>query len=253
MTFPRFYAPDLDRGADRVILPPDESHHLVRVLRLARGDHIVVFDGRGGEYLARVESTDRQAAGVSVIAPRTPPPDPAVPIVLVQAVLKADKMDGVIRDATMAGVSRVSPVVTERSQVKVASLARGQALDRWQRIAISSAKQCGRARLPIFDRAVSFSEWLELGFDGVRLLLVEPSSGSAPGVSLRDVLEPGPLPAAVACIVGPEGGWSEAERGAATDAGCAAVSLGPMTLRADAAGLVAAGILSYALETRRSG
>lgn len=250
MTLPRFYAPDLDRGSDRATLSADESHHLVRVLRLARGDHVVVFDGRGGEFLARVESADRQAAGVRLIEPRQPAADPAVPLVLVQAVLKGDKMDTVIRDATMAGVSRIAPILAERSLVKASALARSHALDRWQRVAVSSAKQCGRARLPAIDMAVRFEEWLQAPFDGLRLLLVEPSGETDRSSRLHEVLPDAP-PAAVACIIGPEGGWSAAERTAATDSGCEAVTLGSMTLRADAAGLVAVGILSFAFEPAR--
>ncbi len=244
---PRFYAPDLNPSQERVTLPPDESHHLVRVLRLTRGDEAIVFDGRGAEFLARVESADRQAAVVRLIALRQPAPDPPVAIVLVQAVLKGDKMEAVIRDATMAGVARITPVITERSQVKLSALARSHAWDRWQRVAISSAKQCGRARLPTIDLAKPFEEWLQAPFDGLRLMLVEPSTDGQGPARLRDVLPSAP-PAAVGSIVGPEGGWSSEERALATDAGCIAAALGPMTLRADAAGLVAVAVLSFAFD-----
>jgi 16S rRNA (uracil1498-N3)-methyltransferase len=247
VTLPRFYAPDLDPAHDRATLSSDESHHLVRVLRLTRGDHVVVFDGRGAEFLARVDTVDRQAAVVRLIEPRPPTRDPAVPLVLAQAVLKGDKMDTVVRDATMAGVSRIEPVVTERSLVKVSSLQRARVHDRWQRVAVSSAKQCGRARLPAIDMAVPFEEWLRRPFDGLRLLLLEPSSGGQESPRLRDVLGDTP-PSAIGCIIGPEGGWSPAERAAAEGAGCVTATLGPMTLRADAAGLVAIAILSFAFD-----
>jgi 16S rRNA (uracil1498-N3)-methyltransferase len=249
---PRFYAPDLDPASGRATLSADESHHLVRVLRLARGDHAVIFDGRGVEFLARVESADRQAAVVRLIEPRQSALDPTVPIVLVQSVLKGDKMDTVIRDATMAGVSQVAPVVTERSLVKVSALARAHTLERWQRVAVSSAKQCGRARLPTIEKGVPFGDWLQTPFDGLRLFLVEPSTGDQNSSRLQDVLRDAP-PTTVGCIVGPEGGWSPAEREVATEAGCIAVRLGPMTLRADAAGLVAVAILSFALDRSSDG
>jgi len=249
---PRFYAPDLDSSHTRVTLSPDESHHLVRVLRLARGDHAIVFDGRGAEFLATVESADRQAAVVRVLEPRQPAPDPPVNIVLVQSVLKGDKMEMVIRDATMAGVAHIMPVITERSQVKVSALARGHALERWQRVSISSAKQCGRARLPTIDKAVPFDEWLRTPFDGLRLLLVEPSAGDQVTAKLRDVLPTAP-PRAIGSIVGPEGGWTSDERHFAAEEGCVAASLGPMTLRADAAGLVAVAVLSFAFDGSQAG
>jgi 16S rRNA (uracil1498-N3)-methyltransferase len=248
----RFYAPDLDPAQERVTLPPDESHHLVRVLRLARGDHAIVFDGRGAEFLATVESVDRQAAVVRVLEQRQPAPDPPVRIVLVQSVLKGDKMDTVIRDATMAGVAHIAPVITDRSLVKLSALARAHALERWQRVAISSAKQCGRARLPTIDKAVPFDEWLRAPFEGLRLFLVEPSTEGEEPARLRDVLPSAPPPA-IGSIVGPEGGWSGDDRALAAAAGCIPASLGPMTLRADAAGLVAVAVLSFAFFASQGG
>ena len=147
-------------------------------MRLVAGDEVAVFDGEGHEYQARVVRADRKGAAVAIGEPILSAPEPAVAAVLVQAVLKGDKMDAVVRDATMAGVARVVPVVTERSVVGLSALARGHAHERWQRIAVASAKQCRRARLPAIDAPRLLGEWLETPFDGRRLLLVEPSSGA---------------------------------------------------------------------------
>jgi 16S rRNA (uracil1498-N3)-methyltransferase len=184
---------------------------------------------------------------VAIGQPIPSAPEPAVAVVLVQAVLKGDKMDAVVRDATMAGVARIVPVVTDRSIVGLNALARGHALDRWQRVAVASAKQCRRARLPAIDAPRPLSDWLEVPFDGRRLLLVEPLSGAHDVQPMRAALA-GPFPHAVACIVGPEGGWSAAEQQTAVRVGCALASLGQMTLRADAVGLVAASIVYFASE-----
>jgi 16S rRNA (uracil1498-N3)-methyltransferase len=248
MQSPRFYAPDLDPESGHVALSSDESHHLVRVMRLVAGDHATIFDGRGRAYSARVERADRERAVLRIVDALPAQAEPAVPITLVQAVLKGDKMDGVIRDATMAGVRRIAPVVTERSQIRVAALKRGHAFDRWQRVAISSAKQCGQNRLPEIDLARPFRDWLASAGGGLTLLLTEPSSAFGSTQPLRKVLEQH-QPAAVSCVVGPEGGWSPQEHETATTAGCVAVSFGPMTLRADVAGLVAAAILAFAFES----
>jgi 16S rRNA (uracil1498-N3)-methyltransferase len=249
MTLPRFYAPDLDPSSGSVELPADESHHLVRVLRLTAGDQVVVFDGRGGEYLSRVSRADRHRASVTLLEPLPPAPRPPVRIGLVQALLKGDKMDDVVRDATMAGAARITPIVTERSLARISALARSHAQERWWRVAVSSAKQCGRSHLPVLDAPLTFGQWLETPRDGLRLLLVEPSTGDRSATRLRDVLD-GVRPTEVSCIVGPEGGWSAAERDLALKAGCTAVSLGSMTLRADAAGLVVVSLVSFALDTR---
>ncbi|HET7220362.1 MAG TPA: 16S rRNA (uracil(1498)-N(3))-methyltransferase [Vicinamibacterales bacterium] len=242
----RFYAPDLDRSRSDVVLSGEESHHLVRVLRLVRGDEVVVFDGRGHEYLARVVRADRHATAVAVVDALAPSPEPPIAIVLAQAVLKGDKMDGVVRDATMAGVSRIVPLVSERTFAKLSSLARAHAVERWQRVAVSSAKQCRRSRLPDIEAPMQFLKWLETPFEGRRLLLAEPQTGAA-AHTLREVLDASAA-RPVCCIVGPEGGWTVEERRAAENAGCPPVTLGPMTLRADAAGLVAVSVVSFALE-----
>src|SRR5262245_34861474 len=156
-------------------------------------------------------------------------------------------MDDVIRDATMAGVVRIVPVVTARSQVKLSALERSNTRDRWHRVAIASAKQCRRARLPIIDAPQSFDAWMSARFDGLRLLLAEPEASDASVRSLKSVLD-GAAPSTVACVVGPEGGWSIEEREVSVRAGCIPVSLGAMTLRADAAGLVAVSLVRFALQ-----
>ena len=146
---------------------------------------------------------------------------------------------------TASCATRRLPVVTERSLVG-RSVLKG-ALERWQRIAVASAKQCGRARLPAIDPPQPLRVWLEAPFDGRRLLLAEPSSGDDHIQTMRAGLA-GPVPPRVACIVGPEGGWSASEREAATTAGCVLVSLGSMTLRADAVGMVAVSLVNFAFE-----
>ena len=144
----RFYAPGATSAGDLATLPADEAQHLTRVLRLKAGDSIRVFNGRGGEFNATVESVVKQVVRVSVGAAGKPAPETRVAITLAQAVLKGDKMDDVVRDAVMMGVAAIQPIVTVRSEVSLAALERGRRRDRWQRIAISSAKQCGRAVVP---------------------------------------------------------------------------------------------------------
>jgi 16S rRNA (uracil1498-N3)-methyltransferase len=247
VTLPRFYAPDLDPAKNDAVLPPDESHHLVRVMRLVGGDEVVVFDGRGRECRARVQRADRNAATVVIVEAIQSAPEASVPVTLVQAVLKGDKMDGVVRDATMAGVWRIAPIVTDRTQIGLASLGRAHAQDRWRRVAIASAKQSGRGRLPTIDEPRSLRDWLSGPREGLRLLLLEPSAEARDARSLRSVLSDR-KPETVSCVVGPEGGWSVGELKSAVDGGCVPVTLGSMTLRADAVGLVAVSLIRFALE-----
>src|SRR4029077_14960966 len=106
----RFFAPSLDIGDETVVLPKDEAEHLRRVLRVGVGDTVSVFDGRGHEYLARVASAIRRDVRLQLISRVEPAAEPSVPMTLVQAVLKADKMDEIVRDAVMLGVSAIQPI-----------------------------------------------------------------------------------------------------------------------------------------------
>ena len=240
MTLPRFYVPALDPASRDAVLPEDEANHLTRVMRLGTGADIAVFDGRGREYRARVVSAARGRVRVEVGAPIAPAPEVRVPLTLVQAVLKGDKMDAVIRDATMMGVSAIEPVITART---IARAPRDN--QRWGRVAVASAKQCRRAVVPTIAQPRGFDDWLIASAHGSRLLLVEPTATDLPLSSLR-ILEDH-APASLALIVGPEGGWTRDEQLKAERAGCIPVTLGPLTLRADAVAIAALAIARFAL------
>lgn len=240
MTLPRFYLPALNPARRDAVLPEDEANHLTRVMRLGTGADIAVFDGRGREHRARVVSAARGRVQVEVGAPITPAPEVRVPLTLVQAVLKGDKMDAVIRDATMMGVSAIEPVITART---IARAPRDN--QRWGRVAVASAKQCRRAVVPTIAEPRGFDDWLIASAHGSRLLLVEPAGTDLPLSSLR-ILEDH-APASLALIVGPEGGWTGDEQLAAERAGCIPVTLGPLTLRADAVAIAALAIARFAL------
>jgi 16S rRNA (uracil1498-N3)-methyltransferase len=238
---PRFYVPHAEMAVREVAMPADEASHLTRVMRLRVGDAIAVFDGRGHEFRANVVSAVRGKVRVELIEPIDPAPEARVPIALVQAVLKGDKMDDVVRDATMMGVAAIEPIVTART------IARGKRPqnDRWSRVAIASAKQSRRAVVPAIAATQDFSQWLASSAHGLRLILVEPSAGERDIDSLH-LLE-NHAAGSLALIVGPEGGWSPEEREHADRAGCVAVTLGGLTLRADAVATAALAIARFAL------
>jgi 16S rRNA (uracil1498-N3)-methyltransferase len=241
---PRFYVPGLDATAARMPLPADEAEHLVRVLRLATGAEVEVFDGRGGLWRAEVVESGKRSASVHAIEEMTPAPEVAIPLTLVISVLKADKMDDVVRDAVMLGAAVICPVVSDRSEISLSTVEKSQRVARWQRIAVSSVKQCGRAVVPIVAPAQSLAAYLSEAVSALRLICVEPSTSVEP---VGPLFMPGRVvpvqrvakPSSAHVIVGPEGGWAPAELAAAIDAGAVPISLGGRTLRADAAPLVA--------------
>src|SRR5688572_9998899 len=126
----------MDLGDETMLLPKNEAEHLMRVLRLGPGDTVAVFDGRGLEFLAKIVTADRRDVRVQVMSRVEPAAEAAVPLTLVQAVLKGDKMDDVVRDAVMLGVAAIQPIVTTRTEMTVAALLRGGRLDRWRRVAL---------------------------------------------------------------------------------------------------------------------
>ena len=239
----RFYAPDAHAPGDVIALPAEEAEHLGRVLRLKAGDRVIVFNGRGQAFDADVRSVRKNAVHVRVGTARDAAPEPRVAITLVQAVLKGDKMDDVVRDAVMIGVAAIVPVVTARSEVTLASVTRSRRRERWERIAVSSAKQCGRAVVPMVLEPEPFEATAALIDDrqlpSPALMLVEPRA-SVDVVTLSEL--DGPPPRESSLLIGPEGGWAPAEIATASTR-CHLVTLGARTLRGDAMALVATAAL----------
>lgn len=244
MVRPRFHVPGMTAATASVDVPEDEAEHLVRVLRLGVGDEVDVFDGRGGLWRAEVVQVGKHSAAVRPIEEIEAAPELDITLTLVISVLKGDKVDDVVRDAVMLGVSSIRPVISERSETSLAAMARSNRVARWQRIAVSSAKQCGRAVVPpIHDAAPMEWYWSDPSTHGahhgesrsLRVMCVEPSAALGDVFPVQSIRK---CPA-VDLIIGPEGGWAVSEVAAAHDAGAILMSLGGRTLRADAVPIVA--------------
>ena len=247
----RFFAPGFDPGDDLVDLPRDEGEHLTRVLRLGVGDTVSVFDGRGNEFLARVHTARRRDVQLQLMSRVTPAAESPVRFTLAQAVLKGEKMDDIIRDAVMLGVTSIQPVITRRTETTIAALLRGARLERWRRVALASTKQSKRAVVPDIRTPLTFEDAWHEPPPALSIMLVEPAgaadgphqapTGPAPISSLRGR----PVPADVGVWIGPEGGWDTREQALATSNGAELLSLGARTLRADAVPVVAISVLSF--------
>ena len=231
----RFYVPDVVSPGERIDLPDDEASHATRVLRLGTGAAVRIFNGLGEEFEATLVEATRDRVRAEVGGRVEPVPEPRLGVTLVQAVPKGDRMDDVVRDAVMLGVSAIQPLVSWRCETTLAALERGRRRDRWQRISIASAKQCGRAVVPPVREPVGFERYLEAGTDaGMGLMFVEPGAASST-LTLSQL--PEHPPAEVAVLVGPEGGWSPREVSEA-ESRCRLVTIGGRTFRADVAAIV---------------
>ena len=243
----RFFAPTLDPGDETVLLPKGEAEHLTRVLRLGTGDTVSVFDGRGHEFLGRVAGVRRREVHVELLSRVDPAAELDVSLTLVQGVLKSDKMDDIVRDAVMLGVTAVQPLITRRTETTVAALLKGARLDRWRRIALASVKQSRRAVLPEIRTPLTLESYLDEPRATEVLMFVEPGADrSATPLSLW---RSRPVPSDAAILIGPEGGWTESECAMAEARDVRLVTLGPRTLRADAVPIAALSVLQFLWET----
>jgi 16S rRNA (uracil1498-N3)-methyltransferase len=231
----RFYCLRLPLPGETIRLGPAESHHLLDVLRLPRQSRVRLFDGAGREVEAALVGVDGNMAllegreGPAVASP----PTSARRLVLGVALLKAPALDNVLRMATELGVTEIWPLLTARS------VPRPTGTERWQRVLAAATRQCGRVDVPRILPAASLKECLGQDLPQARLVLV-------PGAALS-FAPPGDL----VLLVGPEGGFSEAEVEMATSRGFLRAGLGPHTLRADTAAVAA--LACYGLSTGRSG
>jgi len=243
MAAPRILVPAIG-PADRIVTLPDgEAHHVARVLRAAVGDEVSMFDGRGREWIGRVSSVGSGPVTVDVLHETTPAAEPHVRLTLAIGLLKGEQMDTVVRDATMLGASKIVPLVTAHVAVPSRAWKSTTVLERWRRVAIASAKQCGRAVVPEIVPVVRFADFAPFAAPDQPvaadsrlrepiLMCVEPRL-AARAVDKTAAGEKIARPVAAIVLVGPEGGWSAEEVEQARSAGADLIHLGPRTLRAE--------------------
>jgi len=232
---PRFHWPDDLTAADagrEVALPDPVAHHALRVLRLAVGDPLTVFTGRGGEFAATLLRADKRRAIVRLDAFDPVEREAALTVTLVQGLAANDAMDHAVRKAVELGAAAICPVLTSRSARMPAGDRGAKRLAHWRQIVVAACEQCGRNRVPeVHDVAPLERLLAERARDSTGLILV-PDAPS----SLADV----PAPArGVDLFVGPEGGFAPTEVEAARQAGMTAVRLGPRVLRTETATVAA--------------
>jgi 16S rRNA (uracil1498-N3)-methyltransferase len=224
-----FVSPEKLRGS-RATIDEAAHRHLIKVLRLAPGTAIQVFDGAGTVIEARIESVGKASVDI-ILGERFQVPAPLCAITLIQSLPRGERMDFIVQKTTELGVARIVPVLSEYGMVKPPSTRR----QRWQTIAEEAARQCGRADVPDIVDCLALAPALAqfAGQEGACFMLWEGERMR----SFRAALAAGPRE--VVLLVGPEGGFSHAEVRAANEAGFEPVSIGPRILRAETAAMVA--------------
>ena len=224
-------------NAGELVLEGDRARYLGRVLRLAVGDDISVFNGEGGEWSARIDAMTKSTVTLSVGEQAEPGTESALKIHLVQGVSRGERMDFVVQKATELGVKRITPVLTDYGVVKLDAARAEKRRDHWQSVAASACEQSGRTRLPLVDSPIALNDWF-----GSKPTQVDAELILAPGAT--ESLASIDMPETKVCVlIGPEGGFSDTEYEDASVAGFTAVSLGPRVLRTETAAVAALSVM----------
>ncbi|MGH8693638.1 MAG: 16S rRNA (uracil(1498)-N(3))-methyltransferase, partial [Burkholderiales bacterium] len=144
----RFYFPGKLGNGSEVRLPAEAAHHAARVLRLAVGEPVTLFDGHGGEFEARITRIDRGEVTIKTGAHLTVEREAPLDILLAQGLSSGDRMDLTLQKSVELGVAAIQPVATERSVVKLRDERAARRAEHWQNLVISACEQCGRNRVP---------------------------------------------------------------------------------------------------------
>lgn len=259
----RFYISPNEWNPDALVLRESEAHHARCVLRLKRGEKLVVFNGRGREITAEIVDSGRDEIQLRKLHQAQSPPV-RCSITLGQAIPKGKNMDLIVQKAVEIGVSEIAPLISERTIVDLDPKEAAQKQAKWQQIAIEAAKQCGQNWLPEIKTPRKLKEFFSAGV-GAAVSAAnsnEPRPTRAPlqligslqrdAQHLKQVLagyqtEYGNSPSAVLMLIGPEGDFTPAELSLAKSHGCLPITLGPIILRVETAAIYCLSILSYEL------
>jgi len=230
---PRLYV-EADLGEGTLVdVPEAAAHHATRVLRLADGDAVVLFDGRGSEYEARLSVPPRGPVRATLGARRDVERESPLQVTLVQGISSSDRMDFTIQKAVELGVAAIQPVLTEKSVVRLQGEREAKKRAHWQRIAIAACEQCGRNRVPEVAEPVALARYRAPA--GSARILLSPLADASLKAHARSPL---------VLAVGPEAGFSDAEEAGLRRDGFVAVRLGPRVLRTETAALAALAALN---------
>ncbi|MCX7920062.1 MAG: 16S rRNA (uracil(1498)-N(3))-methyltransferase [bacterium] len=241
----RIYIPP-EYVSENEIFFPDEPRHRVRsVLRLNSGDMVIIFDGHGQEYQVVLNQLGKNEIRGTITSKRIINREPKLDITLLQGLPKSEKMELIVQKATELGVSRIIPIITDRTIPRLTAEKANLRVERWQKIAIAAAEQSGRTRIPEIKPPVPFMQGLRNSVsEELRLFFWEEEKEN----TLKSILKKRRTLNSLALFIGPEGGFTMAEAELAKQAGAQIVSLGSRVLRTETAAIAVLSILLYEFE-----
>jgi 16S rRNA (uracil1498-N3)-methyltransferase len=238
----RFFVPKKNFQAGHGIVDGQELQHLRRVLRLAPGDRITIFDDAGWEHEALICSLSTERAEVRIIRSYQAQRESALDLTLALGITKGDKMDFVVEKATELGVCRIVPFASAYAVAKLEGGRAEKRAARWHKIALSAAKQSGRTRIPEILPPSEFRDFIaQTQADALKLIFWEKETEQ----TLNHVHATRPTARSVMAVIGPEGGYSDDEIALARDYEFNPVSLGRRILRAETAAVTALSLVQF--------
>ncbi len=234
MRTPRVYTAQAIEPHSRLELGSEASHYLLKVLRMQEGRELILFNGEGSEFPAMLSAASKKMAVLDIGEQRNLSKESPLYTELAIGLSKGERMDWVIQKATELGVTKLVPLLTERTEVKLKGDRLDKRIHHWKQIAISTCEQCQRNILPFISSAMPFEDYLAYASGSLKLVLHHRSEVA---------LNAHPQPESVSLLVGPEGGLSEQEIQRALTKGFKPLTLGPRVLRTETAPLAALAVL----------
>lgn len=234
MRVPRIYTHQVLSPQTQLELESAPAQHIARAMRMRAGDALTLFNGRGGEYAATIGSVGKKTVLVTVGEHHDTEKESPLAIHLGIAVSRGERMDWLIQKAVELGVCSISPLFTQRTEVKLKGDRADKKVRHWQLIAIAACEQCGRNQLPAINPPQNLSAWVETTQADRKLVLHHRATIEA---------EAQQAPASIALLIGPEGGLSPLEISTTESVGYGALRLGPRIMRTETAPLAAIAIL----------
>ncbi len=229
MANPRIYVDQELQSGQIFQLPEAAGHHVARVLRMQSHDPLRLFNGKGGEYGAKILSIHKSSVKVEVSFFSAMERESSILIELAQGVSKGEKMDFTIQKAVELGVHKIVPLITLFSNVRLDEKRMKKKHSHWQKVIISACEQCGRNRIPLLAPFMKPEQWLKETNADLKLILAPDAEHT-----LADL--PG-RPQNISLVIGPEGGLSRSEIRELERHGYTAIRLGPRVLRTETAAL----------------
>ncbi len=213
-----------------MLLPEQSSNHIVRVLRLQIGDKFHAFNGDGNDYVAEIIGVEKKGAKICIVSTIEVRNESPLNIHLYQSIARGDKMDWILQKATELGVSAFTPIVSERTEVKLDSERSDKKTSHWLGVIRSACEQSGRAYVPHVHSPIAINQ-LSVNLKTAQAFYLQPNAK----LSIKEI--PVQVNQELCLAIGPEGGFSERDTRLLESAGFQGLKIGPRILRTETAGL----------------